>query len=166
MAGASPVSTGSTLGAEALALSNELSLTLRLRSPQLSAARRKAADFLDAHGVDRLCIEDVLLALTEATANAARHSGGDVAEVKLVLLDDHVRLSVTDRGEGFAFSGVDLSRRPDLLRPCGRGLYLISSVMDSVRVEAGNGTTITMTRDLRSDACFPRGLQKLGGSPT
>jgi serine/threonine-protein kinase RsbW len=163
--GASPVITGSTLGAEALALSNELSLTLRLRSPQLSAARRQAADFLVARGVDRVCIEDVLLALTEAAANAARHSGAELAEVKLALLDDHVRLSVTDRGDGFAFSGVDLSRRPDLLSPCGRGLYLISSVMDSVHVESGNGTTITMTRELRPDGCFPRGPQELGESP-
>jgi serine/threonine-protein kinase RsbW len=164
--GAAPVVTGSTLGGEALALSDELSLTLLLRSPQLSAARRQARDFLVAHGVRRVCIEDVLLALTEAAANAARHSGGEIAQVKLVLLDDHVRLSVTDRGEGFAFSGVDLSQRPDLLSPCGRGLYLISSVMDSVDVEAGDGTTITMTRDLRPGGCFLRGPQELGASRT
>ena len=104
----------------------------------------------------RLCIEDVLLALTEATANAALHSGTDVAEVKLTVLEGHVRLTVADRGRGFDFSRTDLSQRPSLLSTGGRGLYLISCVMDSVDVDVSNGTTMTMTKYLRPDDCFPR----------
>ena len=132
-------------------------MTLQLRSSHLAAVRHQARDFLLAHGVHRLCVEDILLALTEATANAALHSGADVAEVRLALLDDHVRLTVIDRGQGFDISGIDLSRRPSLMSPGGRGLYLISCVMDSVHVDARNGTTITMTKQLRPEDCFPRG---------
>jgi anti-sigma regulatory factor (Ser/Thr protein kinase) len=123
----------------------------------LAAARHQACDFLVAHDVHRLCVEDILVALTEATANAALHSGADVAEVKLAVLDDHVRLTVADRGQGFDISGVDLSRRPSLMSPGGRGLYLISCVMDSVHVDGRNGTTITMTKSLRPEDCFRRG---------
>jgi anti-sigma regulatory factor (Ser/Thr protein kinase) len=132
-------------------------LTLQLRSSHLAAVRHQARDFLLAHGVHRLCVEDVLVALTEATANAALHSGADVAKLSLAVLDDHVRLTVIDRGRGFDISGFDLSRRPSLMSPGGRGLYLISCVMDSVHVDGRNGTTITMTKHLRPEDCFPRG---------
>jgi serine/threonine-protein kinase RsbW len=130
-------------------------LSLQLHSAHLSAARRRARDFLATHGVHRLCIEDVLVALTEATANSARHSGADVAEVELVLRDDHVQLTVTDRGRGFDPASVDLSQRPRLMSAGGRGLYLMWCVMDSVKVDVSNGTTITMTKSLRPDECFP-----------
>jgi serine/threonine-protein kinase RsbW len=123
----------------------------------LASARYETRDFLAAHGVHRLCTEDILLALTEATANAAAHSGCDVAEVRLAFFDDHVRLTVVDRGRGFDPSLIDLSRRPSLMSPGGRGLYLISCVMDTVQVDASNGTTITMTKQLGPDNCFPRG---------
>ena len=86
-----------------------------------------------------------------------RAPGPDLAEVTLVLLAGPVRLSVADRGVGFDFTGVDLYRRPGLSDPGGRGLYLISCVMDSVHVEGGNCTTITMTKNLRPDNCFPQG---------
>ena len=125
---------------------------MQLRSSHLAAVRHQARDFLLAHGVHRLCVEDILLALTEATANAALHSGAAVAEVRLALLDDHVRLTVIDRGQGFDISGIDLSRRPSLLSPGGRGLYLISCVMNSVHIDDGNGMTTTMTKDLRPEA--------------
>jgi anti-sigma regulatory factor (Ser/Thr protein kinase) len=131
-------------------------LSLQLHSAQLSAARRRARDFLATHGVHRLCIEDVLVALTEATVNAAQHSGAEVAEVELALLDDHVQLTVADRGRGFDFSSAHLSRRPSLMSSGGRGLYLIWCVMDSVHVDSANGTTITMTKLLRADECLPR----------
>lgn len=138
-------------------MSRELELTVLLRSSHLSSARHQARDFLVAHGVHRLCVEDVLLALTEATTNAARHSGTDVAQISLEVLDGHLRLEVADRGPGFDFSAIDLSQRPSLLSPGGRGLYLIACVMDSVEVDVREGTTITMTKYLRPDDCFPRG---------
>ncbi len=98
-------------------VSRELQLTVRLRSPHLASARYQARDFLVANGVHPWCIADILLALTEATANAALHSGCDAAEVRVTLLDDHVRLSVADRGTGFDLSGLDLYRRPSLMSP-------------------------------------------------
>lgn len=138
-------------------VSHELQLTLLLRCSHLAAARHQAADFLDANGVHRLCIEDILVALTEATVNAAMHSGVDVADVRLAILDDHVQLTVADQGRGFDASTVDLSRRPSLLSPRGRGLYLISCVMDSVHIDGTQGTTISMIKSLRPAGCFPRG---------
>jgi serine/threonine-protein kinase RsbW len=130
-------------------VTHELQLTLLLRSSHLAAARHEASRFLDASGVHHLCIEDVLVALTEATANAAVHSGVDVADVQLAVLADHIRLTVADTGRGFDANDIDLSRRPSLLSAGGRGLYLISCVMDSVHIDGTEGTTITMIKHLR-----------------
>ena len=105
----------------------------------------------------RLCVEDILVALTEAAANAALHSGAGVAEVRLEVLDDHVRLTIADQGRGFDVARVDPSRRPSLTSHGGRGFYLIWCVMYSVELEGVNGTTITMTKYLRPDDCFRRG---------
>ena len=138
-------------------VSHAFQLTVLLRSSHLATARREASEFLEAHGVHRLCIEDVLVALTEATTNAVMHSGVDVADLRLAVLDDHVRLTVSDQGRGFEVSAVDLSRRPGLLSPGGRGLYLISCVMDSMEIDGTQGTTITMVKRLRPAGCFPRG---------
>jgi serine/threonine-protein kinase RsbW len=132
-------------------------LTLLLRSSHLAAARHQVSDFLGAHGVHRPCIEDVLVALTEATTNATMHSGADEADIHLAILDDHVRLTVADQGVGFTADPADLTRRPSLLSPGGRGLYLISCVMDSVQIDGTHGTTITMVKHLRPADCFPRG---------
>ena len=104
-----------------------------------------------------LCIEDVLVALTEAAVNAAVHSGVDTADLRLAMLDDHIRLTVADQGRGFDASVVDLSRRPSLLSQGGRGFYLISCVMDAVEIDSTRGTTITMIKRLRPTDCFPRG---------
>jgi serine/threonine-protein kinase RsbW len=134
----------------------ELVLTLPLRLSHLPSGRERVRDFLLAQGVHRLCIEDVLLAFTETIANAAGHSGAEVAEVKVAALEGLVRLTIVDRGAGFDFAALDLSQRPSPLSTGGRGLYLVSCVMDSVDVDSSNGTVITMTKHLRPDDCFPR----------
>jgi serine/threonine-protein kinase RsbW len=134
----------------------KLVLTLPLRPSPLSSGREQLRDFLLAQDVHRLCIEDILLAFTEAIANASGHSGADVAEVKVAVLEGLVRLTIADRGPGFDFAAIDLSQRPSLLSTSGRGLYLISCVMDSVDVDSSDGTVITMTKRLRPDDCFPR----------
>ena len=97
------------------------------------------------------------MALTEATANAALHSGADLVEVKLEVHGDHVCVAVADKGRGFDVSRVDPSRRPSLLSHGGRGFYLIWCVMDAVELHGENGTTIAMTKYLRPDGCFRRG---------
>ena len=137
-------------------VARELQLTLLLRFSHLAAARHEASEFLEAHGVPSLCIEDVLVALTEAAVNAAVHSGVDTADLRLAMLDDHIRLTVAAQGRGFDASVVDLSRRPSLLSQGGRGFYLISCVMDAVEIDSTRGTTITMIKRLRPTDCFPR----------
>ena len=88
------------------------------------------------------------MALTEAVTNAARHSGSSEAEVHVLLFDHTVAVNVADDGVGFDPTRADRSCPPPPLSPDGRGLFLISSVMDSVQVTCEGGTSVKMTKRL------------------
>jgi serine/threonine-protein kinase RsbW len=127
---------------------SELRLTSLLEAAAISATRAAVAAFLSAHRVPAAEVSDILLALTEATTNAARHSGSSEADVRVVLFDHSVAVTVTDDGVGLDTDGCDFSCPPDPLSPDGRGLFLISSVMDSVELTCQNGTRLRMTKHL------------------
>jgi serine/threonine-protein kinase RsbW len=127
---------------------SELRLTPKLTAPAITGLRVDVAAFLSAHQVSAEHASDILLALTEATTNAARHSGSSEADVHVVFFDHTVAVTVSDDGVGFDLGRVDLSCPPHPLSSDGRGLFLISSVMDSVEVTCQGGTRLRMTKHL------------------
>jgi serine/threonine-protein kinase RsbW len=126
---------------------SELRITPALTAPAITALRVEVAAFLSANQVSADDASDVLFALTEATTNAARHSGSSAADIHVVFFDHTVAVTVTDGGVGFDHERVGFSC-PHPLNPDGRGLFLISSVMDSVEVTCTNGTMLKMTKRL------------------
>ena len=126
---------------------SELRLTPLLNAPAITALRVDVAAFLSAHQVSADNASDILLALTEAATNAARHSGSSEADVQVVFFDHTVAVTVTDNGVGIDSERVDFLC-PHPLSPDGRGLFLISSVMDSVEVTCQGGTRLRMTKHL------------------
>jgi serine/threonine-protein kinase RsbW len=126
---------------------SELRLTPLLNAPAITALRVDVAAFLSAHQVSADNASDILLALTEAATNAARHSGSSEADVQVVFFDHTVAVTVTDNGVGIDSERVDFSC-PHPLSPDGRGLFLISSVMDSVELTCQGGTRLRMTKHL------------------
>jgi anti-sigma regulatory factor (Ser/Thr protein kinase) len=69
--------------------------------------------------------DDLLLLLTEVVTNAVRHSGatsGDPIRIAMKENRDHVRVEVTDPGDGFAKPERLV---PDLTRTGGLGLVLV-----------------------------------------
>ena len=114
----------------------------------MAEARSELRFFLLAHGLSASVIDDVLIALTEAAGNAARHSRASEAQVTARISDETLELLVNDAGCGFPASEIDLSRPPSLSACCGRGLYLISCVMDSLEICCEGGTTLRMTKRL------------------
>jgi serine/threonine-protein kinase RsbW len=93
---------------------------------------------------------DILVAASEAINNAVTH-GNKNDPTKQVSLDidyrnHHVTLEVQDEGSGF-----DLQTLPDpllpenLLKPSGRGIHIMKSLMDSVDFDfTPNGTRVIM----------------------
>ncbi|GHG59723.1 ATP-binding protein [Streptomyces griseocarneus] len=121
------------------------SLHLRREAASVPLARRLLIGAMETAGVDPETSYDLAVALSEACANAVEH-GGDAStgyRVTALIDGDTCRIEVTDSGPGFTGRSRP-GRRP--ARPTrertpasvhdehGRGLFLIASLTDHVRV--------------------------------
>jgi serine/threonine-protein kinase RsbW len=108
---------------------------------QIARLRKDLRGWLKAHSVDEESAEAVLLACSEAVANAIEHGYRDdpfgMVNVSATVTPEAVEIRVAD-------SGVWSTARADVAR--GRGLQLIRQVMDQVALDRGGGTTVTMRR--------------------
>jgi serine/threonine-protein kinase RsbW len=113
---------------------------------QIALLRADLRSWLDAHEVDPVCRDAVLLACSEAIANAIEHGYRDdpfgMIDVTATVTTDAVEVRVSDQG---TWQGpvADVSR--------GRGLQIIRQSMDQVMFDRSDGTTVTMRRK-REDA--------------
>ncbi len=121
-------------------------------APQPSSAavlRETLTAYLAANGVDDATSRMIVLCADEALINAVAHAAGSPVGVFADLRDNHFTLEVSDGGPGFDPSQIDRVAEPDLMSEHGRGLFLISSLMDDLEILSdGHGTTLRMERDL------------------
>ena len=118
--------------------------TLPASPEKLAGLRRELRGWLATVGTDDDTAADVLLACGEAAANAVEHAFPDEPGELTVEL----RLSA-DRGLTLRVADSGRWRRVPAPGDRGRGLPLMHAVMDSVRVEPGEGgTVVTMRRRL------------------
>jgi serine/threonine-protein kinase RsbW len=113
---------------------------------QIALLRKDLRGWLASHAVDDESAQAVLLACSEAVANAIEHGYRDdpfgTVEVAATVSREVVEIRVADHG---TWRPAD----PDVAR--GRGLRLIRQVMDQVEFDHGGGTTVTMRR-IRGEA--------------
>ncbi len=104
-------------------------------------------------------IDDILIALHEAVANALIHSGAssDVA-VRMRVRRTSVVVEVVDHGRGIDPSVAIPPRPPGLTAEGGRGLFMIWSLMSSVRLAHASGTHLVMVKEL-----YPAGHARAPG---
>jgi len=124
-------------------------LCLPRDSATLPVVRHIAGCALKELGVETEAIEDVELALTEASANVVKHSGaGDEYEVHLVLQDHLCEIRIVDTGHGFDSSAAAPMAEPSAEQ--GRGLAMIAALVDSVHFESRPeaGTVVHLVKDL------------------
>ena len=110
-------------------------------------------------GLDDESRQSVALALREAVINAITHgNGSDEASrvrIDIARLDDDdpgLAIGVRDQGSGFDPARVPDCRSPEhVLKPHGRGLFLMRSAMDDLVVQRApeGGTHVLMTKRLR-----------------
>jgi serine/threonine-protein kinase RsbW len=106
----------------------------------------------ELRGVAPDVADDVLLALDEAVGNAIRHGsrGGRPVLVSLDVDDGWVHMSVRDHGPTAELPCLPVGP-PPTMAPGGRGLWLISQLVDEVRLErAGRGTLLSLRRRAES----------------
>jgi serine/threonine-protein kinase RsbW len=108
---------------------------------QIARLRKDLRGWLVSHAVDDDSANAVLLACSEAVANAIEHGYRDdpfgMVDVAATVTPAAVEIRVADRGAW-------RPARSDAAR--GRGLQLIRQVMDLVAFDRGGGTTVTMRR--------------------
>jgi serine/threonine-protein kinase RsbW len=128
----------------------------RIILPSQASSLAEARHFVDPYAVqagfsepDR---EEISLAVTEAVSNAIRHGSpaGAADHVSLSVAVDGKRLVITVQDHGPCFSPP----KPSLPDPAefaehGRGLFLMSQLMDDVRFSWDKGTVVRMTRKRR-----------------
>lgn len=138
-------------------------LCLPRDSSTLPVVRHIAGFALRELGVEEHAIEDVELALTEASGNVVKHSGvDDRYEVHLLLEDKVCEIRVIDTGHGFDSSSLAVNMAATS-EERGRGMALIEALVDSVRFESRPeaGTIVHLVKDLSLRADGP--LQRLVG---
>ena len=88
--------------------------------------------------------------LTEALSNAMLYgNGADPAKhvrVEVAVTGIAIRVTITDEGDGFDYDAIPDPTTPEnLLKPDGRGLFLMRNLMDEVRYnERGNSVTLVL----------------------
>lgn len=100
-------------------------------------------------GMEAARIEDLRVAVSEATSNAMRaHDLEDATDARVVITfgvgeDDEFQVTVQDAGEGFEPSTVDIETR-DWTMEGGLGITVLRALADSVAFERRDGTRVDM----------------------
>jgi anti-sigma regulatory factor (Ser/Thr protein kinase) len=114
---------------------------------RLGRARRRVHDYLTLYCRDRRCVDDAVLCIHEACANAVRHSGSRAEiEVFLGFRDGDLHIVVRDGGHGFDMSRFDPRELPGPLSVHGWGLFLISRLVDEIELHAGDGFEVRLVK--------------------
>jgi serine/threonine-protein kinase RsbW len=130
-----------------------LSLTLPRDEMTVPVARHVIRSSMREIGVDRDCVGDLELALTEACTNVLKHSGpGDEYELSMSVEPDVATLRVIDTGRGFDFAGFDRDAAAATAEE-GRGVQLMHALVDQIRFTSvpEEGTVVHLQKELRFD---------------
>lgn len=134
------------LAIEDVPLQDTLEMTLPAHPNVLGGLRNTLGRWLQAVGVNENELFDITLSASEAATNAIEHAYG-AREATFTIRcehDDH-QVTVTVRDDG--------RWRTTRSRGGGRGLEIMRSLLDSVKVNSdGEGTVVTMTKRLSHQA--------------
>jgi serine/threonine-protein kinase RsbW len=130
-----------------LPLGPALNLRLAADPEVLSSLRRQLARWLKENGVDEQATFDIVLACSEASANATEHAYPPRQghfDVEALHHGDRVEIRISDAG----------TWRPEEDRGQGRGLMLMRGLADEVSIERGDpdGTVVTLRRRVAAAA--------------
>jgi putative Holliday junction resolvase len=106
-------------------------------------------------GVSQEAADEISMAAVEASTNAVVHGNRCQRSKKVRAVFEktpcEIKISVTDEGSGFEPSSVpDPTAEENLLKDCGRGIYIMRQVMDSVDFEwpKTGGTRVRLVKAL------------------
>jgi anti-sigma regulatory factor (Ser/Thr protein kinase) len=119
------------------------------RGAAAAQMRQALRAYLSERALDATVVHDVVLAADEAFINAVGHAeaADDPIRITARVSEGEASVEIRDGGSGFAYRRSDRRSAPDVLRPNGRGVFLMERLMDEVSVDSGHtGTTVRMVR--------------------
>ncbi|HET6964866.1 MAG TPA: ATP-binding protein [Acidimicrobiales bacterium] len=146
----------------------DMAVCLPRDAPTVALVRTAITNTLGLIGVDRDCIDDIALAVSEACTNVIQHAAtDDEYEVSVHVDDTRCTISVKNTGNGFDAAAL-AGTMPDPFSTRGRGVAIMQMVMDGIDFVSSPeaGTIVNLVRNLtfREDApILPQGR---GGRPT
>lgn len=132
-------------------------LVISSRHSSVTAAEKKLKSILDKLNLASSQEHNLLVAASEAVNNAVVHGNKNRPGKKVFLDIDYsgrnITLEVQDEGGGFNPVDVPDPLLPEnLLKPSGRGIHIMKSLMDSVKFDfTPKGTKIIMKLKLRGN---------------
>ena len=130
-------------------------LTIPSRLEELEAVTKLIGEATAAFGLSEDIAYWMELTISESMINAIRHGNQSdptkKARLAISFDGENVEIIVEDQGEGFKLDELaDPTRAENLLKPCGRGILIIRSFMDEVKLQPkeGGGTRLRMLKKL------------------
>ena len=124
-------------------------LKVESKTASLRIVENAIDEMTGAIGINQDNYGKILVATLEAVNNAIKHGNKEIPEklvdVVIEYIDNELRISVTDQGDGF-----DPTRIPDPTLPAnieelsGRGVFLMTKLSDAITFnEKGNSVTMS-----------------------
>lgn len=131
----------------------QIALCLPREAETVALARRITSTTLEGIDVAQECIDDILVALSEACTNVVEHAtGAEEYEVRLVVEAEQCAITVIDAGRGF--DADERSRAMPVASDVrGRGVALMHALADRTRLSSGPeaGTAVLIVKELALD---------------
>jgi serine/threonine-protein kinase RsbW len=128
------------------------SLTLPREALSIPVARRILGSTMLDLGIDKHCVEDVEIVVTEACTNVLKHAEPHSAdyEVEVSIASDRADIKIKDRGPGFPEGSQNQARALDPTEEGGRGILLMRAFVDRVEFlnDPESGTVVHLSKNL------------------
>ncbi len=122
----------------------------------VNEAEQKASQLAVESGLDEETVQRIEMAVREAAVNAVYHGNAYDPNKKMTLgierTPESLIITIADEGKGLEETEIPDPLAPEnLLKPHGRGIFLIRSFMDEVRIrKLDPGTEITLIKHVGS----------------
>jgi serine/threonine-protein kinase RsbW len=133
---------------------NRVSYTLDSSLESVNTAEETAQQFATKAGFDEDETMKISMAVREAAVNAVLHGNAYDPQKKMTVAFENTGgslvITVSDQGGGMNASDIPDPLKPEnLMKTSGRGIFLIRSFMDEVRIRSLEpGTELTMIKSI------------------
>ena len=127
-------------------------LTLPSTLSTVEIVEAKATEYAQKAGFDEDTASQLAMVSREAAVNAVLHGNkkdpAKQVQAAFTLSQDNLSIQIADAGSGFDPADVPDPLSPEgLLRPSGRGIFLMRAIMDEVHFrQLSPGTEITLVK--------------------